>query len=128
MDNQRLSLVERTLIPGVTLVFVFSGSRRHTRYIGDWSSDVCSSDLRFVAVVRTKRRGRRRRFVRTTRGCRRGTVASERARARAGEVGRGRVFGGLSGNVCAFAAGMKIGRASCRERVGGVGGGERGKK
>src|SRR5437762_9958761 len=23
----------------------FSSSRRHTRYIGDWSSDVCSSDL-----------------------------------------------------------------------------------
>src|SRR5437762_4309494 len=26
-------------------VFFFSGRRRHTRYIGDWSSDVCSSDL-----------------------------------------------------------------------------------
>src|SRR5437762_10670477 len=25
----------------------FSSRRRHTRYIGDWSSDVCSSDLRF---------------------------------------------------------------------------------
>src|SRR5437879_7339597 len=24
---------------------VFSSKRRHTRYIGDWSSDVCSSDL-----------------------------------------------------------------------------------
>src|SRR5437762_9470797 len=24
---------------------VFSSRRRHTRYIGDWSSDVCSSDL-----------------------------------------------------------------------------------
>src|SRR5437879_7740007 len=28
------------------LVFFFSSRRRHTRYIGDWSSDVCSSDLR----------------------------------------------------------------------------------
>src|SRR5437879_6883198 len=28
----------------VCLVF-FSSRRRHTRYIGDWSSDVCSSDL-----------------------------------------------------------------------------------
>src|SRR5437879_2039854 len=26
--------------------FFFSSRRRHTRYIGDWSSDVCSSDLR----------------------------------------------------------------------------------
>src|SRR5437763_10929785 len=36
------------------LLFFFSSRRRHTRYIGDWSSDVCSSDLwapvwRFVA-------------------------------------------------------------------------------
>src|SRR5437763_11316382 len=28
--------------------FFFSSRRRHTRYIGDWSSDVCSSDLGFV--------------------------------------------------------------------------------
>src|SRR5437762_10063889 len=27
--------------------FFFSSRRRHTRYIGDWSSDVCSSDLMF---------------------------------------------------------------------------------
>src|SRR5437763_15077313 len=28
----------------------FSSRRRHTRYIGDWSSDVCSSDLRDMRV------------------------------------------------------------------------------
>src|SRR2546426_8583450 len=28
------------------LVFFFSSRRRHTRLQGDWSSDVCSSDLR----------------------------------------------------------------------------------
>src|SRR5437762_871630 len=27
------------------MYFFFSSRRRHTRYIGDWSSDVCSSDL-----------------------------------------------------------------------------------
>src|SRR5437764_15467306 len=27
------------------VAFFFSSRRRHTRYIGDWSSDVCSSDL-----------------------------------------------------------------------------------
>src|ERR1017187_1484613 len=27
------------------MVVFFSSRRRHTRYIGDWSSDVCSSDL-----------------------------------------------------------------------------------
>src|SRR5437762_13889867 len=29
----------------VMYFFFFSSRRRHTRYIGDWSSDVCSSDL-----------------------------------------------------------------------------------
>src|SRR5690606_13746942 len=28
-------------------VFFFSSRRRHTRFARDWSSDVCSSDLRF---------------------------------------------------------------------------------
>src|SRR5438876_209936 len=28
-------------------IFFFSSRRRHTRWTGDWSSDVCSSDLRF---------------------------------------------------------------------------------
>src|SRR5437879_12414931 len=27
------------------VLFFFSSRRRHTSYIGDWSSDVCSSDL-----------------------------------------------------------------------------------
>src|SRR5256885_9817791 len=30
---------------GVMFVFFFSSRRRHTRLQGDWSSDVCSSDL-----------------------------------------------------------------------------------
>src|SRR5437762_10334096 len=30
-------------------LFFFSSRRRHTRYIGDWSSDVCSSDLAGLA-------------------------------------------------------------------------------
>src|SRR5436189_1835875 len=33
-------------------IFFFPSRRRHTRYIGDWSSDVCSSDLIRVAVRR----------------------------------------------------------------------------
>src|SRR5438876_9782583 len=27
------------------IIFFFSSRRRHTRWTGDWSSDVCSSDL-----------------------------------------------------------------------------------
>src|SRR5690348_17578313 len=29
----------------IVLFFFFSSRRRHTRWTGDWSSDVCSSDL-----------------------------------------------------------------------------------
>src|SRR5436189_3653596 len=35
----------------IVFVFFFSSRRRHTRYIGDWSSDVCSSDLAGATVV-----------------------------------------------------------------------------
>src|SRR6266581_8639529 len=31
--------------------FFFSSRRRHTRWTGDWSSDVCSSDLAMVRVI-----------------------------------------------------------------------------
>ena len=33
----------------IALTFFFSSRRRHTRYACDWSSDVCSSDLRYFA-------------------------------------------------------------------------------
>src|SRR5437763_10188001 len=36
--------------------FFFSSRRRHTRYIGDWSSDVCSSDLDDAVVVVARQR------------------------------------------------------------------------
>src|SRR5256885_2500052 len=34
-----------TYWPGGSFFFFFSSRRRHTRLQGDWSSDVCSSDL-----------------------------------------------------------------------------------
>src|SRR5256885_8616214 len=34
------------MIMNTSLFFFFSSRRRHTRLQGDWSSDVCSSDLR----------------------------------------------------------------------------------
>src|SRR5437762_4834850 len=34
--------------------FFFSSRRRHTRYIGDWSSDVCSSDLFLLRTTKGK--------------------------------------------------------------------------
>src|SRR5437763_14380980 len=36
------------------MCFFFSSRRRHTRYIGDWSSDVCSSDLILRPLVTEK--------------------------------------------------------------------------
>src|ERR671911_593531 len=36
----------------IFLLFFFSSRRRHTRLQGDWSSDVCSSDLQIVEGVR----------------------------------------------------------------------------
>src|ERR1017187_10862363 len=33
--------------------FFFSSRRRHTRYIGDWSSDVCSSDLVMPTIAKS---------------------------------------------------------------------------
>src|SRR5437762_6642791 len=53
-------------------LFFFSSRRRHTRYIGDWSSDVCSSDLCRWPVRRTERSARnaRRTEVRSPRCCR----------------------------------------------------------
>src|SRR5205814_6004543 len=32
-------------------VFFFSSRRRHTRCLSDWSSDVCSSDLKVEVIV-----------------------------------------------------------------------------
>src|SRR5437762_9857228 len=42
------------------LFFFFSSRRRHTRYIGDWSSDVCSSDLRTMGMARDRNSRRAR--------------------------------------------------------------------
>src|SRR6266487_4634769 len=40
----------------IHVLFFFSSRRRHTSSTGDWSSDVCSSDLPSTAEPRTARR------------------------------------------------------------------------
>src|SRR6266516_5476161 len=40
-----MSFVSLTRGTTKTIIFFFSSRRRHTRSYGDWSSDVCSSDL-----------------------------------------------------------------------------------
>src|SRR5256885_9725077 len=49
-DRITMAMLIRHSVPGgwataLTLIFFFSSRRRHTRLQGDWSSDVCSSDL-----------------------------------------------------------------------------------
>src|SRR5258706_12530297 len=43
----------------LSLCFFFSSRRRHTILVSDWSSDVCSSDLRFSPVIYLHRTGNR---------------------------------------------------------------------
>src|SRR5437763_8688237 len=42
MDHDGKNRVLTCRNTNLTLIFFFSSRRRHTRYIGDWSSDVCS--------------------------------------------------------------------------------------
>src|SRR5574337_986884 len=43
----------------MSIFFFFSSRRRHTRLSGDWSSDVCSSDLNLAAPAWIREWGRR---------------------------------------------------------------------
>src|SRR5262249_57168857 len=45
-------------------LFFFSSRRRHTRLVSDWSSDVCSSDLRSGPAASDRGRIRRPRMCR----------------------------------------------------------------
>src|SRR5437764_5820352 len=51
-EEHILALSDRALLHVPRRLF-FSSRRRHTRYNGDWSSDVCSSDLLPVLVLLT---------------------------------------------------------------------------
>src|SRR4051812_50191975 len=86
------------------LFFFFSSRRRHTRLTCDWSSDVCSSDLRAVALGRTPT----------------GRTTTRPPRLRGGRAGPATIFAAASMSL-AFRSG--IGRASCRGRGENYGGG-----
>src|SRR5437867_10777114 len=83
------------------MFFFFSSRRRHTRSYGDWSSDVCSSDL--------LRRSRPR--------ARSASERSDRCLQLRRRFGR-RSAGGEVERVAEHDLDVaEIGRASCRERV-----------
>src|SRR5204862_3931532 len=92
------------------ILFFFSSRRRHTSSLRDWSSDVCSSDLKadvmkklglLIAALILVGLG-------YLAGARRG------APPQAGDSGPAR---GKTERKVAFYRSPKIGRASCRERV-----------
>src|SRR5256885_3421176 len=85
--------------------FFFSSRRRHTRLQGDWSSDVCSSDLAGRSTDHRLRNARRvERKLRLALEAQPRDVDEQPVTA---FRGRERVGAGSK----------KIGRASCRERV-----------
>src|SRR5256885_11479397 len=88
------------------IIFFFSSRRRHTRLQGDWSSDVCSSDLGPSTTSRTGPCGR-----------------TSRSSTSSGDKNHGGLNQGdqdepvrLSAHQCQGYH-PEIGRASCRERV-----------
>src|SRR5437763_8866686 len=89
--------------------FFFSSRRRHTRYIGDWSSDVCSSDLPAGNGVA--------KGVHTAAGIERGAIGDGKNDTRGADGG---ADGARRDDAHAHSTGSliasKIGRASCRER------------
>src|SRR5256885_11669084 len=89
------------------MFFFFSSRRRHTRLQGDWSSDVCSSDL---VRERSAPRPARRADLPGRRSARRG-------RAEEGHLPEACGLGDGEGEPVLRPRHDKIGRASCRERV-----------
>src|SRR2546426_8007377 len=90
----------------VFLYFFFSSRRRHTRLQGDWSSDVCSSDLEKATCLRDAPY-----LVGDVHGePDRPSLLRECTRYRLLDPPR-RVRGELEAHP------VEIGRASCRERV-----------
>src|SRR3989454_4184231 len=49
--------MRRSLVSRLLVFFFFSSRRRHTRLQGDWSSDVCSSDLTPTELLAAWRAG-----------------------------------------------------------------------
>src|SRR5437762_3585549 len=84
----------------IFVFFFFSSRRRHTRYIGDWSSDVCSSDLVDAGFALQLHPFREKRAV---------AAFAQLAGAHAERA--------VLVLVPVAQRGEEIGRASCRERV-----------
>src|SRR5690348_18175292 len=95
------------------LLFFFSSRRRHTRWTGDWSSDVCSSDLNLIDAFQAE-------------GVPVRVLVDAQLRFEEYLLLRivpDRIGVSLPPLVVRFRVVDQIGRASCRERVWSSGGG-----
>src|SRR5688500_20156670 len=97
-------------------IFFFSSRRRHTRLQGDWSSDVCSSDL---DNYWNKQGGPYLEQIRYR------PIPDDTVKLQSLQAGEIHVMDYVQPRDVAA---VKIGRASCRERGAVTGGGEAGEK
>src|SRR5256885_4495087 len=91
------------------ILFFFSSRRRHTRLQGDWSSDVCSSDLRSRQRSLSSASDSHRTSVEET--IRKLDNERIQAQIHADATALDRIY------AADFIGVGQIGRASCRERV-----------
>src|SRR5256885_3039907 len=56
IGQSRSCVLNQLIALSIKLFFFFSSRRRHTRLQGDWSSDVCSSDLTSGCESKLKRK------------------------------------------------------------------------
>src|SRR5690606_40670242 len=90
-------------------LFFFSSRRRHTRFSRDWSSDVCSSDLRAHDIPGSDRmNGNETKALNQVPMVVEQTSRGERAYDIYSRL--------LKERVIFLVGGIEIGRASCRER------------
>src|SRR5947199_5370400 len=89
--------------------FFFSSRRRHTRCLSDWSSDVCSSDLASGDDAAADGPLSFSLFC--------GTIGFEESVRSASLAAAFEAESGVFFALPKIAAMLKIGRASCRERV-----------
>src|SRR3712207_6874426 len=95
----------------IIVVFFFSSRRRHTRYWRDWSSDVCSSDLKRklntnekkTQLASTKKKMSMKDLSKTGESYVNRKLANVWGKKFKATQGKRRIF--------------QIGRAPCRERV-----------
>src|SRR2546430_7183002 len=103
-----MSYLRSASVVRVEVLFFFSSRRRHTRFDCDWSSDVCSSDLRWDPILAALRDPDLDVLI----------LDSTAVRAHPCAAGSKKSGTGLAARtIRRLAAAGGIGRASCRERV-----------